>query len=178
MHDNPVEWVVLAKQGDLKAFEKLVEGYKRQIFSLCLCKTRRKADAEDLLQEVFWRAYDKLYTLKDDRKFFSWLYTIAINTVRSFLRSSARKKTESDEDYQESISWSDKGMLSVEDKMSLMDAMEELKEEDRLLLQWKYLEDWSLKEIAEVLDITENNTKVKLFRARDRLAGILQGGSQ
>ncbi len=176
MSEAHANWVALAKQGDLKAFEKLVESYKRQIYSLCIMKTRKKADAEDLVQDIFWKAYEKLYTLKDDGKFFSWLYTIGINTVRSFLRTNARKKTESDEDYQECLTWSDQGGLSTEDRMTLFNAMDKLKEEERLLLQWKYLEDWSLKEIGEMLEITENNAKVKLFRARERLAQIIRGG--
>lgn len=176
MGETHVNWVVLAKQGDLKAFEHLVEEYKRQIFALCIMKTRRKADAEDLVQDIFCKAFEKLHTLKDDTKFFSWLYTIGINSVRSFQRQRALRRTESDEDYQECLVWSEQGTLSTEDRMTLMQALEDLREEDRLILQWKYLEDWSLREIAEILEITENNVKIKLFRAREKLAGIIRGG--
>lgn len=175
MYETFEDRVIKAKKGDMQAFEFLVKQYRRQIYSLCLIKTRNRSDTEDLVQNIFWKAYDKLHTLRDNKKFFGWIYTIALNQIRGFMKSK-KSFVNPDEAFFDSVQWADKSIFDRDDMIVLLDAMERLKEDERTILQWKHIERWSIKEIADALSLSESNVKVKLFRARNKLALLITGG--
>ena len=75
-----------AREGNRAAFRMLVDRYQDDIFRMIYYRVRLRADAEDLTQEVFIRAFRRLHGLKDDARFRSWLYRIAVNRVRDHLR--------------------------------------------------------------------------------------------
>lgn len=88
------ELVALARGGRYEAFEELVRRYQRRIYSLVYNMTGHREDAEDLLQEIFIKAYRSLDRFKGDSSFFTWLYRIAVNHTINFLKK--RKRTEHD----------------------------------------------------------------------------------
>lgn len=88
------ELVALARGGSYEAFEELVRRYQRRIYSLVYNMTGHREDAEDLLQEIFVKAYRSLDRFKGDSSFFTWLYRIAVNHTINFLKK--RKRTEHD----------------------------------------------------------------------------------
>src|SRR5580700_4315082 len=82
------EAVVKAKSGDARGYETLYHLHKRNIYSLCLRRTRNVSDAEDLTQEVFLQVHRKISSFRGEAKFASWLYRVALNFVHMHARRS------------------------------------------------------------------------------------------
>src|SRR5665213_3485988 len=96
-----VALVARAKAGDNAAFEQLVRQYERQIFRVALHITQNREDAEDIAQDVFLKAYQKLHQFQGNSKFSTWLVRIAVNESLMRLRRRKTAKTVSmDEDVQ------------------------------------------------------------------------------
>ncbi|MFW6243877.1 MAG: sigma-70 family RNA polymerase sigma factor, partial [Desulfovibrionales bacterium] len=72
-------WVRRARSGERSAFERLVEWYQERVYRLVYYRIRSQADAQELTQDVFLKAYKNLPRLKEDGKFKSWLFSIAVN---------------------------------------------------------------------------------------------------
>lgn len=166
--------VIRLKQGDNRAYEKIVAQYSKPIYSFIVYHTRNKADAEDICQEVFWKVYSKIQSLRDNFRFVSWMYSIARNTMNTFFRVRNRKKEVSSE-FIEDIVFDDGFSLSSEDKMDLFEAIAKLPISYSELIYWKYFERMSGQEMADLTGLTENNVKVKIHRAKSKLAEILEG---
>ncbi|MEJ2041090.1 MAG: sigma-70 family RNA polymerase sigma factor, partial [Desulfosarcinaceae bacterium] len=81
-----VEWVVQAQAGDQTAFHRLVDRFQPEIFRMIYYRTRSRADAEDLVQDVFLKAFRSLKRLESPPVFRSWLYRIAVNRVHDHFR--------------------------------------------------------------------------------------------
>ncbi|MDR3458707.1 MAG: RNA polymerase sigma factor [Verrucomicrobiae bacterium] len=91
MADADSELVARSQTGDPAAFEELVRQHQRMIHSLTYRMTGSAADAEDLAQEAFLRAYEQLGTFRGSAKFSTWLYRIAVNTCLNWKQSEARR---------------------------------------------------------------------------------------
>ncbi len=168
------ELIGLVKKGDFEAFSELVELYNRKIFSFAYYHLRNRADAEDITQEVFWRVFTYIKKFDEKRKFFSWLYTIEMNLIMTFLRKKKKySKVGIDEEFVQNIAFDKKDHIRTEEKVVLFEAIEQLNEPDKSLVFLKYNEDWSIKEIAETFQLSEENVKIRLFRAKEKLSGLL-----
>lgn len=108
-------------------------------------------------------------------KFFTWLYAMEMNLIRSFWRKNKNRTCSIDEVLDSLVFHEDKE-LSREDKIQLFDALEKLEEEENSIIVMRYFENYSVEEIAEVLNISESNAKIRLFRARNKLEELIDGG--
>src|ERR1700738_448147 len=96
-----VALVARAKQGDTAAFEQLVRQYERQVFRIAQHITQNREDAQDVVQDAFFKAYQKLEQFQGNSKFYTWLVRIAVNEALMRLRKRRTAKTVSmDEDVQ------------------------------------------------------------------------------
>ena len=91
MADADTEWVLRSQQGDTTAFEELVRQHQRMVHALTYRMTGSSADAEDLAQETFLRAYDQIGSFRGTAKFSTWLYRIAVNTCLNWRQSEQRR---------------------------------------------------------------------------------------
>ena len=89
------DWVRRAQEGDVRAFEQLFQQYQRGIYNTVYQMVRNDSDAADLTQEAFVRAYRALPRLQTPEAFTSWLYRIAVNLSRNWLRDRGRVRVES-----------------------------------------------------------------------------------
>ncbi len=167
-----------AQKGDFQAFEELVLIYKKRVFSFAYYHVRNKADAEDISQEVFWRLFNYIKKYDVKRKFFSWIYAIEMNVIKSFFQKNKNRTVELTENFINSIIFNDNSLLSVDDKLFLFKAMEEISEDEKNILFLKYMDDLSIKEISETLEITEENVKVRIYRAKEKLQKIIGGQNE
>jgi RNA polymerase sigma factor (sigma-70 family) len=173
MQENDI--ISKAQQGDLRAFEELVTLYKRRVFAFAYYYLKNKADAEDVSQEVFWRVFNYIKKFDTDKKFFSWIYAIEMNVIKGSFKNKKNKIVEVSEDFFEQISFNDNSLLSTEDKIVLFNAIDKLEDDEKNLLFLKYMEDLSIKEIADAFELSEDNIKVKIFRAKEKLQKIIGG---
>jgi RNA polymerase sigma-70 factor (ECF subfamily) len=169
-----------ARNGEMGAFRELVELYKKKIYYLSLDLTGNHHDAEDLSQEVFIKAYRSLKNFRGDAKFNSWLYRITVNTCISQRRKKSVAAMTLQEDFE---SESTPRFFSESEsshnperhaEASLMQqhidsALQQLTPRERSIFVLRHYNDLPLKEIAQILKITEGTVKSMLFRAIQRL---------
>ncbi|MEQ8302285.1 MAG: sigma-70 family RNA polymerase sigma factor [Cyclobacteriaceae bacterium] len=161
-------------QGDHQLYAQLVDRYKSYAFTIAYKVTESKPDAEEVAQDAFIKAYQYLKSFKRDSKFSTWLYRIVFNTAVSYRRKK-RPMFDSIEKAakQESESQS---VMEQDDKSAFIEiALSKLNELDRLSIQLYYLKEFSMEEVAEVMNQKLNTTKVRVHRARIRLAEELKG---
>lgn len=164
--------VAACLQGDLHAFDELVERYETPLFNASYRITGSIDDAMDATQTAFVRAFEKLHTFNPDYRFFSWIYRIVINQSLNLV---GRRRAESALDHElPAASGDPEAALDGSERARLLQAaLLELGPEQRTVIFLKHLEGFSYQEISELLDIPVKTVKSRLFTARQRLRLIL-----
>jgi RNA polymerase sigma-70 factor (ECF subfamily) len=161
-----------AKLGDETAFELLYNHYSNAMYSICLRMVAEKNDAEDLLQEVFIIAFKSLSQLKDNRQFGGWLKRIAVNECIRFCKKRLKTNCWDDIYFDEKIDddthWWQEVSLSA-----LQTAIRTLPDGCRQVFNLYAIEDYSHKEIANCLNISESTSKSQYHRARKLLKELI-----
>ena len=163
--------------GDRDAFGVLVHKYQEMVFAYAFQKVRNEADAQDVVQEIFLRAYRNLYALRHPHRFRSWLYAIMSNECNRWLGRAAKTR-------QRETMLADAGDndLRVQPahtvpmegwRADLEQAIAGLSDENRVAVSMFYMGDCTLKEISEFLGVSVNTVKTKLHRARQQLGRTL-----
>ncbi|WP_411031617.1 RNA polymerase sigma factor [Spongiimicrobium sp. 3-5] len=171
-------YIDLAINGDLNAFATLMDRYKHMVYTLALRTVRNKEEAEEIAQDTFLKVYKGLKGFKGTSKFSTWVYKITYNKSLDYIKKRSKKL----ETYALDVN-AEQFMGSVEDiterlgrqdrKVIIGQALLQLPEKDGFLITLHYYEELSLTEIASVMNESTNTIKVRLFRARNRLAKIL-----
>jgi RNA polymerase sigma-70 factor, ECF subfamily len=100
-HTEEQQIISAVLDGDADAYAMLINRYQQPIFNLIYRMTGSHDDAADLAQDAFIKAYEQLYRFREGKKFFPWLYTIALNQTRNFLRKNKNQKTVAMAEYEE-----------------------------------------------------------------------------
>ena len=180
------------QNGDKSAFDLLVRKYQHKVVKLVMRYMRDPADAEDVAQEAFIKAYRALPQFRGDSAFYTWLYRIAINTAKNAIVSRGRSPVEYDLDLQNSEESYDvhgrladaetpEGLLLAEEIRSIVNqAIESLPEDLRTAIVLRELEGLSYEEIAATMDCPVGTVRSRIFRAREaidrKLAPVFDGG--
>ena len=163
--------------GDRDAFGVLVHKYQEMVYAYAFQKVRNEEDAQDVTQEVFWRAYHHLYQLRHPHRFRSWLYTIMSNECKRRLVSviKTRRRETALEDATDDVLRIEPAHTAPTEgwRVDLEQAISELADENRIAVLMFYMGDRSLKEISEFLGVSVNTVKGKLYRARQQLGNAL-----
>lgn len=170
IEDNIIVKKVLS--GDANSFGMLVEKYQKMVSNLAFRMTGNIEDAKDLTQGIFIKIYDNLRSFDSKYKFYSWLYRISLNEILNYKKSakSFEELSARIPDDESSIDW----LQEEEEKLRIRRAVAALKDEYRQLVELKYFEDLSYKEIADILGISEKKVKSRLFTARELLKSSLK----
>jgi RNA polymerase sigma factor (sigma-70 family) len=176
---NDQHYINLVIGGDVHAFAVLVDRYKNLVFTLSLKMLQSREEAEEVAQDVFIKVYKSLEKFKTESKFSTWLYRITYNSCIDTLRSKKRNASLfSLNDFEEDEVVSLINVLDTieerERKQMIQKCLSLLPPEESFLLNLYYFQGNSLKEISKIMSINENNLKIKLFRSRIKLAGILK----
>ena len=166
--------------GDHDAFAILVEKYQSQIHALAWRKIGDYHIAEDITQEVFLTAYQKLATLTHPDRFAKWLYVIANNLCVTWLRKEATQPQQqsltltnpeelAELCYSEYIAQQRKETGKESDRALIQKLLDKLRETDRTVIRLYYLAEMTCEEISKFLGVSQNTIKSRLSRARKRL---------
>lgn len=180
MGGRPLEDQALAEracQGDVDAYELLVRQYQELAFRTAYLITRDAADAEDVAQEAFVKAYLALDRFRPGAPFRPWLLQIVANEARNRRKAAARRLkltlragvVRSSGDAAPSP---EAAALASEQQQMLLAALDGLREPDRLVIACRYFLDLSVAETAAVLDCRPGTIKSRLSRALDRLRDV------
>ena len=180
-----LELVKQAKEGDRRAFGRLVETYQRRVYTLAYGILRNREDAWDAAQEAFVKAYKSLEKFEGTASFYTWIYRITYNVSIDHLRSRSRKEV-SDLPEQRLVDAAlrdaghshkgdpDKETHRRELKEVLSKAMAKLSEKHRAIIVLREIEGLSYEEMAEVLDVSKGTVMSRLFHARKNLQTLMQ----
>ncbi|WP_318309966.1 RNA polymerase sigma factor [Flagellimonas crocea] len=172
------ELITEIRKGNTRAFSEFVDSYKNLVFTLSLRMLGNREEAEEVSQDVFIKVYKSLANFKGDSKISTWVYRIAYNTCLDRIKKIKRKRIHTDLDQLERAAYAE--VDTALDKMVLHERKElidlclsKLPEEDAGILTLFYLEEKNLQELEVIMDLSVNTLKVRLFRARKKLAEIM-----
>lgn len=183
--NNDRQLVARVQKGDRRAFDLLVIKYQHRILALVGRFIPDFAEAQDVTQEAFIKAYRALPGFRGDSQFYTWMYRIAVNTAKNYLVSRGRKTPTRDIDLDDAAFFSDeKNLQDIETPDRLLqcdqlqkvvfDAIEALPEELRMAVTLRELDGLSYEEIAEVMDCPIGTVRSRIFRAREAIERKMQ----
>ncbi len=181
-----IQWIKRAQQGEAEAFGPLVQKHQQRVFSLVYHLVRKRDEVEDLCQEIFLKAFRAIRSYNFQSSFATWLSRIATNHCYDFLRHERASRVsfywqmgeESQQELEANAQSQPEESLDHEEQLALKDLVEKLlaraPENDRKILLLKELQDYSVEEIAETLNLKPTTVKVRLHRARKRMVEDLR----
>lgn len=190
--DNDQQLVQRVQKGDKSAFDLLVLKYQHRVLKLVSRFVSDAAEAQDVAQEAFLKAYRALPSFRGDSAFYTWLYRIAINTAKNALVANRRRPVDFDLDLQDPDQYdrqarlkdvdTPEGVLLTDEIRAVVErAMEQLPEDLRTAIVLREIEGLSYEEIAEAMDCPVGTVRSRIFRAREaidkRLQPLLDGSA-
>lgn len=165
--------------GDTNSFGIIVERYQNMVFSLALKMLKHREESEEVSQDTFIKVYKSLSKFNGESKFSTWIYRIAYNTCLDRIKKNSKynNDVEINDITSNQIFQTESKFDSLETKersIIVKECMDKLPEDERVIMHLFYFEELSLKEIVEIVSMTEGNVKVKLFRARKKLFSIFK----
>lgn len=186
MHLDDQSFLELSKRNKDKAFNYLVDEYSSKVFNTCINLVRNKEDAEDVTQEVFTAIYLSLETFGGSSKLSTWIYSIALNKSKEFLRKKTRKKRsgfmttiEKDDSHfvpTATIEFDHPGVLleNKERTRILFEAIDQLAENQKIAYTLHKIEGKSYTEISELTELSVSSVESLMFRAKKKLQELLK----
>ena len=173
------ELVRKSQLGDKAAFEQLVIRHQDLVFSLAYKLTGNREMANDVAQEAFIRAWKAIVKFRGDSTFSTWIYRITVNTAWTLRKKAKKHNTLNIDDTYEPIVIDEKKdpeLVAINSDLSsvLINALDKIPIEQRIIVELKNIEGRSHKEIADYLDISVTAAKVRLHRAHQKLRQILE----
>lgn len=182
MERTDAELIAAVLHGDSASFEPLVAKYQGRIFATARRYARRESEVEDIVQEVFIKAYQKLSGFRGEAPFEHWLMRLAVRTCYDFLRQHQRNRetaftelSEPENDWLDRfVAEPDKAAENSEAARQLIQrVLEKLSPPARLVITLLEIEERSIKEISEITGWPSALVKVRAFRARAEMKKIL-----
>jgi len=173
------------QKGDKRAFDLLVGKYQHKIISLVSRYVSDHAEALDVAQEAFIKAYRAIGRFRGDSAFYTWMYRIAINTAKNYLVSQSRRPPASDVDAQDAEQFQvdtrlkDRGspeheLLKEEIENTIHEAIADLPEDLRVAITLREMDGMSYEDIATTMDCPIGTVRSRIFRAREAIDNRLR----
>ena len=178
--------VKCVQNGDKQAFGLLVLKYQRKLMRLVMFFVKDRAEAEDIVQETFIKAYRALSNFRGESAFYTWLYRIGVNSAKNHLNSQRRRvPTSPDSDTSNSDSYNepeglkesstpDSVLASKQLAEKVNEAMSLLPEELRVAISLREIDGLSYEEIADMMECPIGTVRSRIFRAREIIANKIR----
>lgn len=165
--------IVAAQRGDRPAFAQLVESYWDRLYRWLYQVSRDRHTAEDLTQETFLKAFAGLKRFQAGTNFAAWLFRIAHNNYANHCRTAARRRESLPVDLPDRQRGPMEEAASAEELRNLAKAIQRLPDDFRAALLLRVEEGLSFREIADILDLTEETARWRVYKARQKLSSLL-----
>lgn len=172
MSEDDAQLVERCLSGDEASLREFVVRFQNPLFGLCFRMLGQRQDAEDVVQDVFLRAFRSLHHWDPVRPLHPWLFTIAVNCCRTALTNRARREKH----LEFTENWQDLSPLENQSEWAeeLQRGVEKLRDEYRTCFTLFYTQELSCEEIGQIMGCPEGTVKTWLFRARKELAAYLK----
>ncbi len=179
------ELVERVQKGDKKAFDLLVIKYQQRIVNLVSRFVRNHADALDVTQDAFIKAYRALPNFRGESAFYTWMYRIAVNTAKNYLTVQSRRPMDMEQDISEieqmggdsalkEYATPEHLLLRDEIQETVINAIEELPDDLKVAITLREIEGMSYEDIAVAMDCPIGTVRSRIFRAREAIDKHLQ----
>jgi RNA polymerase sigma factor (sigma-70 family) len=162
------------RKGDSKAQFEIYRLYYKAMYNTSLRIVSDEQEAEDIMQESFFKAFDKIATYKNEVSFGAWLRRIVVNSSLDALKKRRLSLVPIDEAHKVIDDKIDESDLSIETVDQLKDAIEKLPEGYKLVLTLHLIEEYDHEEIANMLGITASTPRSQLARAKQKILELLK----
>jgi len=182
MEPTDTELIAAVLRGEVSCFEPLIQKYQSRVFATARRYARRESDAEDIVQEIFLKAYQKLGSFRAEAPFEHWLMRLTVRTCYDSLRNTQRRKERPFSDLtEEESAWLDRfgadpnqaDESAAAARELVQRLLEQLTPEARLVITMLEIEERSVKEIAHLTGWSVPLVKVRAFRARAEMRRCL-----
>jgi len=182
---SDAQLVQLAKEGQIKAFESLVDKYKDRVFNIAFSFTSNFTESDDIAQNVFLKVYRNIGSFKEESAFSTWLYRIAVNECFNGIKSRTKNTISIETEIaggenvflkdilQDTKTDIEEQAIAKEAQNTVRKALLKLPEKYRIILTLREIENISYEEIAQIMKISDAKVKVWLFRGRNKLKKLL-----
>ncbi|MGB3223259.1 MAG: RNA polymerase sigma factor [Desulforhopalus sp.] len=172
--------VQLVLKGETHLFAKIIERYERPVYNLMYRYCRSEEEAADLSQDVFLRVYDRLSSFNRSRRFFPWLYTLAVNRANDWHRSHSNNRKKLDKfrwepPETETNSDQEGRMVDREEVDNLYKALDQLPEATREMIMLRYRQELPVFELADIFKVSQSAVKMRIARGLEKMKAILGG---
>ncbi len=159
-----------AKKKDKLAFERIINKYSSKLYVIAKSRLSNEEDIKDAVQETIMNSYINIHKLKDETKFNSWITSILINSCNK-IYNQRRIKLVSYEEMVENNSFfkTEEDIRELNEKQSFQDIISFLEVEDRTIITLYYMEEYTTKNISEILNINESTLRSRISRIKERI---------
>lgn len=164
---------------DERAFRELIEAHRDRVYNICYRMLGNRHESEDVAQEVFITVFKTIDTFREESKFSTWLYRVAVNHCKNRIKYLARRFDKQKDELDEQASGTngtpigaplpnapDRALAGAQMEKLLQDAIATLEEEQRTVVVLRDVEDLSIEEICEITGLPDGTVKSRLHRAR------------
>lgn len=165
--------VYRCRQGDVRAYRELYDAYSKAMYNICLRMIGNTGDAEDILQEAFLQVFNNIGKIQQESSLSGWIKRIVVNQCLSYLRKKKVYFEEVGDDHVEEAAAVDEQAFALTVTM-VKDAIQQLPSGYRTVLNLYLFEDYSHREIGDMLGITESTAKTQYMRAKEKVRQIVK----
>ena len=165
-----------ARKGNKESFEEIVNKVYKKLYIIAKARLMDEQEAQEVVWDSILTAYNKLWSLRDRRKFNSWITRIVVNNCNSVIRK--RKIQEVAFEYQkvEDGMYIDNEYVDIEDEIDFFELLSDLNYEERTIMAMYYSEEYTTKEIADILKSNESTIRSKIQRAKQKIKNRYRSG--
>ncbi len=162
------ELIEEAKNGNKEAFTSLIMEIENDLYKIAKTRISNEADIDDVIQETMIEAYRNIRKLREPKKFKKWVITILVNKCNRIYKRKYKKDVSIDE-YDLDKYIVSNNYKNIDDDLNFYSLLKQLKYEERIVIILYYMEQYSIKDIKEILKMNENTVRTHLFRARKKI---------
>lgn len=168
------ELIQKAQKGDVESFTKIIIEIENDLYKIAKTRITNESDIEDAIQETMIETYKSIKKLRDPKKLKKWVIKILINKCNRIYKRKYKKDFSLDEYNLENQIISN-SYTEVEADLNFYSLIKNLKYEERIILILYYMEQYTIKEIKEIIGMKENTITTHLYRARQKIKTNLKG---
>ena len=170
------ELILSAQNGNEEAFTKLILSINDDLYKIAKTRISNEDDIADAVQETMVETYKSIKKLNSPNKFKKWVITILINKCNRIYRRKYKNDVSIDEYNLDYIKTNN--IIDIENDLNFFDIIKNLNYNERIIIVLYYMEEYTVKEIKEILKMNENTINTHLYRARQKIKLNLNGGKK